>query len=112
VKDKPNRESTSSGEQRGKHPITPPPEPHLLDAATIAEAAKWLVEFLSMAAITGVVGNAAYDYLKSIKRRHGSRKIRNLEARTLQLIEEEAAEGGMDVETMKGKISKLFEDFR
>ena len=64
------REEMSEAEElkrdsQGKEPT--------LDLGNIVEIANWLAGFVIGAAAGGVIGNAAYDYLKSWKRRLSSR---------------------------------------
>lgn len=93
-------------------PPPPPREPHLWDAAAVLEGATWLVGFVIVSGVSGVIGNAAYDYLKSVRRRHGRDRIVELEENVLQIVDEEAAKAGKDSTAVRAKLTNLFEDFR
>jgi hypothetical protein len=97
---------------RGDSATTPPAVPHLLDAGSLAEAARWVVDSIGAGVLAGVLANAVSDYLKNVKRRHGQKGIRKLEAEALELLEEAAGTGEVDVEAVKQKMSELFAGFR
>lgn len=57
--------------QRATPPPDEAPEPHLADPGNLSEAAQFVVT----AAIGGVIGNAAYDLIKTLLQRHTRRRL-------------------------------------
>ena len=98
--------------ETGSRNLPDPPEPHLLDPTSLAEGARWLIEFIATATAGGVIGNAAYDYLKGVRRRAGSERIKELESEALSLVETEASRAGTDPEDLKQRLSRLFDEYR
>ena len=47
--------TSSNDSEAGSHSLSKPPEPHLLDPASLAEGARWLTEFIALAAAGGVI---------------------------------------------------------
>ena len=81
-------------------------EPHLLDLANIVEVATWL----ALAAGSGVVGGAAYDLLTSFKRRFGGSRLRDLESRVYEALQEVQRDPDVSDEELRSRVRKLFEE--
>ena len=66
-------------------------EPHLLDFSSVADVAQWIALLL-----LGLLGDVAYDMtkdavrdmLESIKRRFGRRRLGELEAKVIELVDD------------------------
>ncbi len=69
-----------------KEPMPPrgePPVPHLADPASMTGLAVWLAQWILVAAAGGVVGGAAFDAVKAVRKRFGKRKVDELEKKIL-----------------------------
>ncbi len=75
-------------------------EPHLLDWGNLTEVAQWI----ALAATSGVIGSAAYELLKGIKRRFGRSRLKELEDKVNEIIE-------ASNEDLVSRIRKLFKEF-
>ena len=91
-------------------------DPHLLDLNSLVEIAQWIL----LAAAGGVIGNRADDLLKNIKNRFGKDRLKELENKVYELIQNVqggpsgqgvALESGLTESELRERIRKLFSEF-
>jgi hypothetical protein len=85
--------------------------PAKLDIANLAEVAQWLAQFVAVSAISGVIGNAAYDTLRSIKRRFGRKQVEELKARVLEALRTVKHESEVSEADLKDRVEAIFRDY-
>ncbi len=79
-------------------------DPKLLDVSDLIEVAQWIL----IAVTSGVIGNAAYDLLKSVKRRFGQPRLRELEDKVNREIDELAENPDVTKEEIRMRVRALF----
>lgn len=88
--------------------------PETLDLGNLQEVAVWLADLIvagGAAGVTGVIGNAAYDTLKSIKRRFGRSRVRELEERVYQELRRVKRKPGVADRDLRNRAAEIFRDY-
>ena len=83
-------------------------EAHLLDLGSLQEMAAWLLQ----AASAGVVGAAAYDLLRAVKKRFGDDKLQELRAKVHEEIQAaQRRKHHLPARDLRARVDKMFEEF-
>lgn len=88
-------------------------EAFLGDLGNLQEVAVWLLQSLGGLAAAGVVGNAAYDTVKALRRRFGDRRLEELKQRLVEEIQKaERRTQHRPGREIRERVEQLFEEAR
>lgn len=79
----------------------------VLDLGNFAEIAFWLAS----AVASGVIGNAAYDYLKAVKRRFGRDRVAELQEQVYQALRQVKRKPNVSDQDLRLRAEALFRDY-
>lgn len=78
-----------------------------LDLGNFAEIALWLANAVG----GGMIGNAAYDYLKAVKRRFGRDRVAELQEQVYRALRQVKREPNVSDQDLRLRAEALFRDY-
>lgn len=79
----------------------------MLDLGNFAEIAFWLANTVA----GGVIGNAAYDYLKAVKRCFGRDRVAELQEQVYQALRQVKRKPSVSDQDLRLRAEALFRDY-
>lgn len=79
----------------------------VLDLSNFAEIALWLANIVA----GGVIGNAAYDYLKTVKGRFGRDRVAELQEQVYQALKRVKRKPNVSDQDLRLRAEALFRDY-
>ncbi len=79
----------------------------VLDLGNFIEIALWLANIMA----GGVIGNAAYDYLKAVKRRFGRDRVAELQEQVYQALKQIKRKPNVSDQDLRLRAEALFRDY-
>jgi len=77
-----------------------------LDLANLAEIAAWI----ATSAASGIIGNAAFSYVDSFRRRYGRRRMAELRERVNDALQQVKAQLDVEEDELRRRLERLFEE--
>jgi hypothetical protein len=79
----------------------------VLDLGNFPEIALWLASTV----VSGVIGNAAYDYLKAVKRRFGRDRVAELQEQVYRALKQVKRKPNVSDQDLRRRAEALFQDY-
>ncbi len=83
-----------------------PNDQPVLDLANLAEIALWLAS----AAASGALGNAAYDALKTVRRRFGPKRVDELKKKVYRELKRVKRKPGVSDQDLRLRVDRVFSE--